>query len=743
MAATRRAAPLQIFEDPSNHNHHSGPPFQESLESQNISLTPTCASASGLSPRKTSQHSSSPLRPSASAFDNVKFPIPLNLDDDTDPPKKKQTRPAQPYSQPFGSYQPVTSSMDQENLYHATRSSDREHKPRSEKLLASAKPASKRKLVESTPLIERSSNISKKQKKAEAAASSDVLQGLSDFHQPIMDDDGSKPPYSYAQLIGMAILRAPNRRLTLASIYKWISDSFSFYRLNENGWQNSIRHNLSLSKAFEKRERPKDDPGKGNYWAIVPGHEETFTKEKPRRNTASDGSPFVLQPTSELGNGRPTTSSSHTNFPSEASFPKKIDTPRYPEETEISSDATIPASDPAIHEGIDPNESMMPPPTSRNIRSSPPPADIPDIRSSPPPGPDREDTPPPAPRVAASSRPSGGRRRKFMASGLGDSGYYSSIESSATRNGRGHYTSEADNEHPSLKRGRAEEEIARIRGSSYDSPSKAGPALSRVGSFPSSSPFRPFELATTRGPLTPAVVFKKPARPLMSVSPNTNLRAHREQVRKLLGSPLKESASLEGSPFPFPDMSLPDLSQFEIYSGESAGPWGDVFQDDSPLKSARRPRLERANSWTSSAMLADLTGGENSNGVLNGSSKPDFTAKLLGSPVRLTSPVKPAPPKRAASADQLPVSNVSLPQIPDEDGDLFGFNLPSDDSEPGLDLSQGFQKIGAKIQQENVSATMLAPPVDWMRATGSPSKPPNSHRAGGRPGLGRTSSSIF
>ncbi|RDI82531.1 hypothetical protein Vi05172_g7419 [Venturia inaequalis] len=738
MAATRRATPLQIFEDPSNHNEHNGfplPPFQDSSSSQNISLTPTCASASGLSPRKTSQHSSSPLRPSSFPESSVTFPQPPNFHQDTDSPVKKQTHFA-PLSQPYGlAYQPVTSSMDQENIYR----SNREQKPRVEKILAPAR-SSKRKSMEAAPLMERSTNTSKKQKKVVAAASSDVLPDL--LQTPIMDDDGSKPPYSYSQLIGMAILRAPNRRLTLASIYKWISDSFKFYRDSPNGWQNSIRHNLSLGKAFEKRERPKDDPGKGNYWIVLPGHEDTFTKEKPRRNTASDGSPSVVQPTSELGSGRPTTSSSHANFPSEVSFSKKVDTSSYSEETEISSDATIPASDPAIHEGIDPTESMMPPPISRNIRSSPPPADIPDIRSSPPPGPDREATPPPAPRVTASSRPSGGRRRKFTASGLGDSGYYSSIESSATRNGRGHYTSEADHEHPSLKRGRAEEEIARIRGSSYDSPSKAGPLLSKVGSFPSSSPFRPFELATTRGPLTPAVVFKKPARPMMSVSPNTNLRAHREQVRKLLGSPLKESASLEGSPFPFSNLNLPDSSHFEIYSADHAAHW-DVFQDDSPIKSARRPRLERANTWTPSGLLADFTGGENLNDYLAGSKKPDFTAKLLGSPVRLTSPAKPSPPKRPASADQLPVSNLSLPQIPEEDEDLFGFNLPSDDSEPGLDLSQGFQKIGAKVHQENVSATMLAPPVDWMRATGSPSKPPNGPRTGGRPALARTSSNIF
>ncbi|ANB14370.1 Hcm1p [Sugiyamaella lignohabitans] len=97
---------------------------------------------------------------------------------------------------------------------------------------------------------------------------------------PPIIDDGTKPPYSYATLIGMAILRAHDRKLTLSQIYKWIIDTFQYYKNAKGGWQNSIRHNLSLNKAFEKQERPASDPGKGNYWTVVPGCEAQFIKGK-------------------------------------------------------------------------------------------------------------------------------------------------------------------------------------------------------------------------------------------------------------------------------------------------------------------------------------------------------------------------------------------------------------------------------------------------------------------------------
>lgn len=87
-----------------------------------------------------------------------------------------------------------------------------------------------------------------------------------------------KPPYSYATLIGMSILSNSERKLTLSQIYQWISDTFKYYRREEVGWQNSIRHNLSLNKAFIKGEKSKD--GKGHFWCIQPGCEEQFLRSK-------------------------------------------------------------------------------------------------------------------------------------------------------------------------------------------------------------------------------------------------------------------------------------------------------------------------------------------------------------------------------------------------------------------------------------------------------------------------------
>ncbi|EFQ97936.1 forkhead box protein A2 [Nannizzia gypsea CBS 118893] len=107
-----------------------------------------------------------------------------------------------------------------------------------------------------------------------------------------------KPPFSYANMIAQAIFSTEEEKLSLSNIYKFIMQKYAFYRHSQSGWQNSIRHNLSLNKAFQKVPRRTDEPGKGMKWQIVPEHREEYWKKQAKKSGQSSA------PASPIGKDR-------------------------------------------------------------------------------------------------------------------------------------------------------------------------------------------------------------------------------------------------------------------------------------------------------------------------------------------------------------------------------------------------------------------------------------------------------
>ena len=172
-----------------------------------------------------------------------------------------------------------------------------------------------------------------------------------------------------------------------------------------------------------------------------------------------------------------------------------------------------------------------------------------------------------------------------------------------------------------------------------------------------------------------------------------------------------------------PAVSIPNEEHVNLV-GEGFESTFDIFGDfgynESPLKRSagkQRPRMERA--VTTSGVLADITG---SKGNMTDSPTPNWkmASSFLNipnlSPIKGMSPLKAAQPKPSTSTPlaglglSLPGPNKenSLPGLSSEsfsapstqqqsrDDDSIFHLLHSDESEPGIDLLQGFEKIGAR-----------------------------------------------
>ena len=97
--------------------------------------------------------------------------------------------------------------------------------------------------------------------------------------------DGTKrPALSYVALIFKAIQESPGKKLALSDIYAYIVAHYPYFVRNKKGWQNSIRHNLSLNDCFIKLPRePGNGERKGEYFFYL--LDCTVAISRPRART--------------------------------------------------------------------------------------------------------------------------------------------------------------------------------------------------------------------------------------------------------------------------------------------------------------------------------------------------------------------------------------------------------------------------------------------------------------------------
>ncbi|WYZ44577.1 hypothetical protein EsH8_VII_001013 [Colletotrichum jinshuiense] len=145
----------------------------------------------------------------------------------------------------------------------------------------------------------------------------DVVSDLGDQSSapsaPPTKDAASKDDEPYARLIHKALLSAPDYSLTLQELYTWFKENTDKpKRTEKDGWQNSIRHNLSMNDGFLRREKvtythiegQQSSEKRVSQWYLNPvfindlkptthfrkGSRESSRNPLPRRKTTSGAS---------------------------------------------------------------------------------------------------------------------------------------------------------------------------------------------------------------------------------------------------------------------------------------------------------------------------------------------------------------------------------------------------------------------------------------------------------------------
>uniref|UniRef100_A0A8C6SBX9 Forkhead box N1 n=1 Tax=Neogobius melanostomus TaxID=47308 RepID=A0A8C6SBX9_9GOBI len=81
-------------------------------------------------------------------------------------------------------------------------------------------------------------------------------------------------------LIFMALKNSKTGSLPVSEIYSFMTEHFPYFKTAPDGWKNSVRHNLSLNKCFEKVENKNGSSSrKGCLWALNPAKVDKMQEE--------------------------------------------------------------------------------------------------------------------------------------------------------------------------------------------------------------------------------------------------------------------------------------------------------------------------------------------------------------------------------------------------------------------------------------------------------------------------------
>ena len=162
-----------------------------------------------------------------------------------------------------------------------------------------------------------------------------------------------KPPYSYVELITMAILSSPTQMKTLREILDFMQTKYECFRGTYVGWKNSVRHNLSAAECFTKVLRNEQRPyGKDNYWMLNANCTHCFNNSVK----GSGGSKRKMSSTS--GATKPAPSPTTQTYGCFESFHHQTTPVSSP--TMSDYDAGFNDSDSSVHQWVVANQTLSP-----------------------------------------------------------------------------------------------------------------------------------------------------------------------------------------------------------------------------------------------------------------------------------------------------------------------------------------------------------------------------------------------